>query len=61
MTKLPETMSFPYSRIFAQGWNAARRSSLEIAADPQKVATVNPYKTPHERARWDEGFARGME
>jgi hypothetical protein len=54
-------MSFPYSRIFAQGWNAARRSSLEIAADPEKVAAANPYKTAHERARWDEGFARGME
>ncbi len=61
MTKVSDTLSFPYSRIFAQGWNAARRSSLKIAGDPNKVASANPYSTAHERARWDEGFAKGLE
>ena len=61
MTKGIDKPSFLYSRIYAQGWNAARRSSLKSETDLKKVAAENPYKTGHERARWDEGFARGME
>ncbi len=61
MTNATSMSSFPYSRIFAQGWNAARRSSLAMAADPKKVAAANPYTIAEERARWDEGFAKGME
>ena len=61
MTEVIDKLTFPYSRIYAQGWNAARRSSLKSAAELKKVAATNPYKTAHERARWDEGFARGVE
>ena len=61
MTMTTGPSSFAYSRIFAQGWNAARRSPLTGGAEAQKVAAKNPYKTAHERARWDEGFAKGME
>jgi hypothetical protein len=55
-----DTFTFPYSRIYAQGWNVARLSSLKSATELTRVAATNPYKTPHERARWDEGFATGL-
>jgi len=61
MSEIIEKMSFPYSRIYAQGWNVARRSSLKGAGELKKLAASNPYKTDHERARWAEGFSRGAE
>ena len=39
--------AFRKSRIYAEGWNAARAS-----AKPGE----NPYKTEPERSRWLEGF-----
>jgi len=61
MTDTIDTLSYPYSRIYAEGWNAARKSSLKSGAELKKAAAANPHKTAHERARWDEGFARGSE
>jgi hypothetical protein len=44
--------AFRLSRIYAQGWNAARTSSLK-PSEP----VVNPYPAEPERSRWNEGFA----
>jgi len=41
---------FRKSRIFAEGWNAARGS-----AEPSR----NPYAGEPERSRWLEGYTRG--
>ena len=38
--------AFRLSRVYAQGWNAARTL--------QK--TVNPYEAEPERSRWQAGF-----
>jgi len=47
----PRSISpFRASRIYAEGWNAARRSS---------AASPNPYKNEPEQARWLEGYTKG--
>lgn len=46
----PSLTDFRASRIYAQGWNAARATSLG-------KAPPNPYTPGPEHARWDEGFA----
>jgi hypothetical protein len=46
---------FHASRIFAQGWNAARENSLDI-----QLAAPNPYPPGPEHARWNEGFAQAQ-
>jgi hypothetical protein len=43
---------FHYSRIYAEGWNAARKNSTASNA-----AVLNPYPAEPERSRWQEGFA----
>jgi hypothetical protein len=43
--------AFHMSRIYAEGWNAARRLL------PDGTIVSNPYRTEPERARWDQGFA----
>ncbi len=43
---------FQYSRIYAQGWNAARTGTTAA-----KTKTRNPYPADPERARWQQGFA----
>ena len=44
---------FRSSRIFAQGWNAARNNPLDAQAMP-----LNPYPAGPDHARWDEGFTQ---
>jgi hypothetical protein len=51
--KEPQVLTeFQYSRIYAQGWNAARTGS----AAPKPVVR-NPYPADPERSRWQQGFA----
>lgn len=50
---VPQT--FRNSRIFAEGWNAARTHSLAPAGKPQ-----NPYAPGPEHMRWNEGFTQAM-
>jgi hypothetical protein len=45
--------SFRSSRIFAQGWNAARTSKADAAP-----AEKNPYPPGPDHQRWNEGFAQ---
>lgn len=46
----PTLTDFRASRIYAEGWNAARAAALG-------KAPLNPYTTGPEHARWDQGFA----
>jgi hypothetical protein len=47
---------FQLSRIYAQGWNAARQARLD-RAEADGVAV--PYAADPERASWQRGFADG--
>jgi hypothetical protein len=53
--------SFRLSRVYAQGWNAARRSLLSGEPDAKAVMALNPYTAESERTRWNEGFAEAMQ
>jgi len=43
---------FQLSRVFAQGWNAAR-AGLEDA--------INPHAGEPEKSRWNDGYRGGLE
>ena len=47
--------AFRQSRIYAEGWNAAR--TMPVGAATAKPAASNPYPSEPERSRWQEGFA----
>ena len=52
--------TFRLSRIYAEGWNAARVLTT-IESDrlaESDVAALSPYHTEPERSRWSEGFAK---
>jgi hypothetical protein len=57
MTPLSPEALFQRSRIYAQGWNAARTRSLESR---KAKAPVNPYSAEPERSRWAEGYAGAL-
>ena len=52
---------FQLSRVYAQGWNAARRLPANIRVDPKTIADLNPHKSEPERTRWNEGFLKASE
>jgi hypothetical protein len=54
--------AFRLSRIYAEGWNAARKMPLNDGGgfDTAGSAILNPYKTEPQRSRWAEGFAKAM-
>jgi hypothetical protein len=60
MSRLSPEELFQRSRIFAQGWNAARTCSLRTGPAAMKAMT-NPYTSEAERSRWDEGYAGALE
>lgn len=49
MTHAANASAFRLSRIYAEGWNAAR--TLD------RVDQANPYLAEPERGRWQAGFA----
>ena len=55
MTNKADKVSFRLSRIYAEGWNAARCATLE------NRTAANPYQTEPERTRWNEGFAEAAD
>jgi hypothetical protein len=64
-TPTPDTVdgaAFRLSRIFAEGWNAARKLEPDAfdGMNPQRMAALNPYTVEAERARWTEGFTKGL-
>ena len=50
----PALSAFQYSRIYAQGWNAARSGTA-------KVAARNPYPAEPEQSRWQQGYTAGLQ
>ncbi len=52
MTIAADVTDFRLSRIYAEGWNAARQLSANSRAD----AATNPYTSEPERTRWFQGF-----
>lgn len=53
--------SFRLSRVYAQGWNAARRLPANARTDPKTITALNPYTSEPERTRWNQGFANASE
>ncbi len=51
---------FQRSRIYAQGWNAARQAALKSGDDLKAARAANPHAGAAEHASWDEGFAGGV-
>lgn len=51
---------FRLSRIYAEGWRAARNFSASECdrMDKGQVARLNPYADEPARSRWSEGFAK---
>jgi len=56
MTNIAKANPFRQSRIYAEGWNAARQAPQDIADNSQAMADLNPYRAEPERTRWNEGF-----
>jgi hypothetical protein len=54
MTRPVKATAFRLSRIYAQGWNAARTA---WTADG---APANPYTTEPEGSRWQAGFSNAQ-
>jgi hypothetical protein len=54
---MSDLSAFRHSRIYAQGWNAARGPRT---GSMQHKYTVNPYASEPERSRWDEGYANAL-
>ena len=50
-----EMTAFRQSRVYAEGWNAGRRSK-----EPAEMLVLNPYRSDPERSRWNEGFTEAM-
>lgn len=61
VTTVVDYKTFQLRRIFAQGWNAARRLPADTRADSQTMAELNPHKSEAERTRWNEGFLKASE
>ena len=54
---MPPDQDFRLSRVYAEGWNAARQARLE-RLEP-KDAGAGPYAADPERAFWQRGFSEG--
>jgi hypothetical protein len=54
--------AFQLSRIYGQGWNAAKQllGDNSHRPDPKQAAALNPYQALEERARWSQGFEEGL-
>ena len=53
---MSDLSAFRRSRIYAQGWNAAREPRIGSASKD----VVNPYPSEPEKSRWDEGYANAL-
>jgi hypothetical protein len=58
-----DSSAFQLSRIYSQGWNAARKLLADGAldADVKAAAALNPYRTTEESARWTKGFNEALQ
>ena len=53
---------FHLSRIYAEGWRAARNFSVGECdlLNSRQVAELNPYASEPARSRWNEGFIKAI-
>ena len=51
---MSDLSAFRRSRIYAQGWNAAREPRI------LRKDVVNPYTAEPEKSRWEEGYANAL-
>jgi len=53
-----ETNTFQLSRIYSQGWNAAKKllAAGKSNLDATDAEARNPYPTGQESSRWTKGF-----
>jgi hypothetical protein len=58
-----ENNAFQLSRIYGQGWNAARKLLAEGKSDldAAEAAARNPYPQGEESARWTKGFMEALQ
>jgi hypothetical protein len=58
-----ESSAFQLSRIYSQGWNAARKllAGGKSDLDATEAASRNPYPTGEENSRWTKGFMEALE
>jgi len=58
-----ETSAFELSRIYSQGWNAARKllAAGQSDLDANQAAARNPYPIGEENARWTKGFTEALQ
>jgi hypothetical protein len=56
-----DTEAYELSRIFRQGWNAAKKQLSDgPLAKGADVATLNPYSSAPERLRWTAGYEEAL-
>ena len=62
-SSIAEASAFRLSRIYSQGWNAARKLAADSAQDDgeSQSATLNPHRGGEERERWAKGFAEALQ
>jgi hypothetical protein len=58
-----ENNAFQLSRIYSQGWNAARKLLAEGSTDIGEAhcAELNPYRTAEQAERWTKGFTEALQ
>jgi len=58
-----ESSAFQLSRIYSQGWNAARKllAAGKSDLDANMAAARNPHLTGEESARWTKGFMEAIQ
>lgn len=58
-----DNSAFQLSRIYSQGWNAAKKLVADGGhdADAKTAAALNPYRTAEESARWARGFTEALQ
>ena len=54
---MKDLSAFRRSRIYAQGWNAAREART---GESLAQGVINPYPSEPEKSRWDSGYANGL-
>jgi len=54
---MSDLSAFRRSRIYAQGWNAARQPRTGGAL---RKDVTNPYAAEPEKSRWNEGYANAL-
>jgi hypothetical protein len=58
-----EMNGFQLSRIYAQGWNAAKKLTADgnFGVEEMQISSLNPYRSTQEAARWTAGFEESLQ